>query len=617
MILYSSSRDVFIHNVDNKCILNILNDKIKEKLYHYTSESEKKSWENSLEYMSGIILKSKLPEDCTITLEYNLPISSSRIDFMISGFDKENNEKILIFELKQWSKVNIVNDSDILLETYVGNNLRKVVHPAYQVSTYKDLLCDYNKYIQNNNVLVVPCVVMHNYAIDDVINSSLFSDITKGVNMFYKNDFEKLIDFINISFVKGDNGKIINNIEKSEFYPSKKLQDTIADLMAGKECFKLLDNQMVIYDELLRNIDNSEKSVSIVEGDPGTGKSVIAINLLIEIIKKGKMAQYVSRNTAPRTVYSYELKGTMNKNSIDNLFKSSGSYTSVDKEMFDCLIVDEAHCLTERSGLFSNYGENQIKEIIESSKHAVFFIDEKQKVHLNDIGTIDEIERWANNFNRKIHKYSLSSQFRCNGSDDYLSFLDYILGITNKFEGKLNNYEFEVCDSPDELKSIINEKNKKHKARLMAGYCWNWDKKEVNNSNYHDIKIGNFGISWNLGTKQTFAVDESLNEAGCVHSVQGLEFDYVGVIIGTDLLYKGDKLTTDFHNHALTDPSFKGIKKLEKQDYEYANSIADELIKNTYRVLLTRGIKGCYIYCVDKNLNDYYKKVIKQYKQSG
>ena len=614
MILYSSSKTAFINDINDKSIIDILNNTMKEKMYHYTSESEKSSWENSLEYISEVISSSNLPDDCTIILEYNLPISSSRIDLMITGFDEQNNKKVLLFELKQWSKANIVPDSNILLETYVGNSLRRVVHPAYQVITYRDLLCDYNKYIQDENALVIPCVIMHNYVPDNIINSSLFSKILKDVNMFYKENFNKLVDFINCSFIKGDNGQIINSIDKSEFYPSKKLQDAIKDLMDGKECFNLIDSQMVIYDELLRNIDNSENSVSIVDGGPGTGKSVIAINLLVEMIKQGKMAQYVSRNTAPRAIYSYELKGTMNKNSIDNLFKTSGSYTSVDEEIFDCLIVDEAHCLIEKSGLFNNYGENQIKEIIKSSKHSIFFIDEKQKVHLNDIGTIDEIEKWANKYNKKIYKYSLLSQFRCNNSGNYLDFVDYILGIKNDFEGNIGNYEFKMCDSPNELKKIIEEKNKKYKARIIAGYCWNWDKKEIDNSDYHDIKIGDFGISWNLGAKQTFAVDDSINEAGCIHSVQGLEFDYVGIIIGNDLLYKNNKLITDFHNHASTDPSFKGIKKLEKEDSQYANLVSDKLIRNTYRVLLTRGIKGCYVYCVDESLNNYFKNLIKQIK---
>ena len=305
------------------------------------------------------------------------------------------------------------------------------------------------------------------------------------------------------------------------------------------------------------------------------------------------------------------------KPGVNDLFtegKEVITYTSVDEEIFDCLIVDEAHCLTEKSGLFNNYGENQIKEIIKSSKHNVFFIDEKQKVHLNDIGTIDEIEKWANKYNKKIYKYSLLSQFRCNNSGNYLDFVDYILGIKNDFEGNIGNYEFKMCDTPNELKKIIEEKNEKYKARIIAGYCWNWDKKEIDNSDYHDIKIGDFGISWNLGAKQTFAVDDSINEAGCIHSVQGLEFDYVGIIIGNDLLYKNNKLITDFHNHASTDPSFKGIKKLEKEDSQYANLVADKLIRNIYRVLLTRGIKGCYVYCVDESLNNYFKNLIKQFK---
>lgn len=614
MILYCSSVDKFIDDVNDKRIIDILNNSMKENLYHYTSKSEKISWRNSLEYMSNVISNSKIPNDCTVILEYNLPISSSRVDLIVSGYDELNREKVLLFELKQWSKVDVVENSDILLETYVGNGFRKVVHPAYQILTYKDLLCDYNKYIQNNNVIVVPCVVMHNYSTDEIINSEKFSGITSGVNLFYKDDFGKLINFLNDSFFNGDDSKIINNIDNSEFCPSKKLQDTISDLMSGKECFKLLDNQMVVYNQLLKDINSAEKSVSIIEGDPGTGKSVLAINLLTEMIKNGKMAQYVSRNTAPRAVYSFNLKGTMNKNNIDNLFKTSGSYTSADKEIFDCLIVDEAHCLTEKSGLFNNYGENQVKEIIASSKHAIFFIDENQRVHLNDIGTINEIEKWSKIFNRKIKKYSLTSQFRCNGSNDYLNFVDYILDIKENFDGKLNNYEFQVCDSPEELRNIIVKKNNLYKSRILAGYCWNWNKKEIDNSNYHDIKIADFEMSWNLGAKQTYAIDDSINEAGCIHSVQGLEFDYVGVIIGPDLMYDGNNIITNYHNHASTDPSFKGIKKLEKTNSEKANTLADELIKNTYRVLLTRGIKGCYVYCVDENLNNYYKKLVEELK---
>ena len=392
------------------------------------------------------------------------------------------------------------------------------------------------------------------------------------------------------------------------------MQENIDKLLKGNKEFKLIDNQMIIYDEILSAIKKEENNVIIVEGGPGTGKSVIAVNLLATLTNQGKLCQYVSRNTAPRVIYGTKLKGTLNKTSIDNLFKTSGAYTETDKDIFDVLIVDEAHCLTEKSGLFNNYGENQIKEIINSSKCSIFFIDEKQKVHLNDIGTKNEIKRWATNLNANIIEFKLESQFRCNGSDNYLKFIDYILGNTNNYVGKIN-YDIAVCDTPQELETLIKIKNaENNKSRIVAGYCWNWNKDEINNTDYHDIQIGDYGISWNLGAKQTFAIDDSINEAGCVHSVQGLEFDYVGVIIGEDLYFKDEKVCTNFQNHASSDPAFKGIKKLYKENKELAIEISNTIIKNTYRVLLTRGIKGCYIYCVDKDLNNYIKECTNNYK---
>ena len=242
--------------------------------------------------------------------------------------------------------------------------------------------------------------------------------------------------------------------------------------------------------------------------------------------------------------------------------------------------------------------------------NSINFIDEKQKVHLNDIGTKNEIKRWAANLNANIIEFKLESQFRCKGSDNYLKFIDYILGNTNNYVGKIN-YDIAVCDTPQELEALIKIKNaENNKSRIVAGYCWNWNKDEINNTDYHDIQIGDYGISWNLGAKQTFAIDDSINEAGCVHSVQGLEFDYVGVIIGEDLYFKDGKVCTDFQNHASSDPSFKGIKKMYKENEIMAREISDTIIKNTYRVLLTRGIKGCYIYCVNEELNNYFKEQI-------
>ena len=245
----------------------------------------------------------------------------------------------------------------------------------------------------------------------------------------------------------------------------------------------------------------------------------------------------------------------------------------------------------------------------------MFFIDESQRVTTSDIGSVEEIEKWALYEGAEVSYMELISQFRCNGSDGYLAWLDNVLEIreTANYDIKDIDYDIRICDTPNEVRDIVVEKNSSpNHARLLAGYCWNWLKEGKNNSNVHDIRIGDFEMSWNLGNTSTYAIDdESINEVGCIHTSQGLEFDYVGVIIGEDMRYENGRIITDFTKRANTDQSMKGIKKLYKESPQKAEKLADEIIKNTYRTLMTRGMKGCYIYCVDKKLRDYLKEQIK------
>ena len=611
MIVYSDSVKNFCDNVTS--ISDILNNRFKELFHKYSNSSEIDSWKNSLKYFSNILSETTIPDECTITLEYNIPLTSNRIDLILTGF---NNKKpvIFVFEFKQWQYVNDVSESDYLVQTTLNGNIQEVVHPGYQVWSYSEIIKNYNEYIQINDIDVNACLLMHNYIFndDDVLLQKKYEPFMKNINYFGSNNIKELIDYLNTSLTSGDNGEIISNVDNSKIKPSFKIQTEINHLIGKNKFFNMIDQQIVVYDKIMSIIKNEEEgNVIIVKGRPGTGKSIIAINLLNAITNSGKTCQYVSRNTAPRVIYSYTLKGELKKTLIDYLFRSSGSYTEAGEKSINTLIVDEAHCLTEKSGLFNNYGVNQIMEIIKSSKNSVFFIDELQQVHLNDIGTIDNIKKIANNLNYKITELSLDYQFRCNGSDEYLSFVDYILGLNDKLPSNSINYDFKIIDSPNELFKIIKKKNEINPSRLVAGYCWNWNKKEMNNTNYHDIKIGDFEISWNLGQNQTFAIDDSINEAGCVHSVQGLEFDYVGVIIGKDVKYKDNHVITDYNAHGSADPSFKGIKKMFKSSECEAKIIADKLIKNAYRVLLTRGAKGCYIYCQDEEYREFIKNVIK------
>lgn len=484
--------------------------------------------------------------------------------------------------------------------------------------SYAQLIKDYNAAVQDNHVNLAPCAFLHNYIRHDhdPLDDDQYEAYTSEAPAFTKGQVSDLREFIKKCVKTGDKKEILYLVDHGAIRPSKSLQNTIASMLEGNEEFIMIDEQRVVYEEIIkfstRCQKDHKKRTIICKGGPGTGKSVVAVRLLGELTQRGQMVQYVSKNSAPRQVYAAKLKGKIKKSSVDNMFKGSGMYTEVGDNMVHTLLVDEAHRLNEKSGMFHNMGENQIKEIIHAAGCSVFFIDESQRVTMDDIGSVEEIKKWAKEAGSEVTEMELLSQFRCNGSNGYLAWIDDLLEIRETANYNLDGLDYEVrlCDDPSEVLRIILEKNRAaNRARILAGYCWNWPKENRKNSNYHDITIGDFGISWNLDGGQAFAISESsVNEAGCIHTTQGLEFDYVGVIIGDDIRYENGQVVTDFTKRAKTDQSLKGIKKMYKEDPGKAYERADEIIKNTYRTLMTRGMKGCYIYCTDPGMREYIRK---------
>lgn len=618
MLVYEGIKSSFINDVD----LNLITDKIlrrfKEVFHRSTGESEVNSWRESMLRMRGVLADSAIPDNAGVAIEFNIPHTSNRIDFLLSGYDARKKNSIIIIELKQWTHANAVEGKDGVVSTFTGRAQREVTHPSYQAWSYASLIDSYNQDVYDKNVSLHPCAFLHNYNLsdDDPLNNEQYKDYINAAPMFGSKDFEKLRDFIKNYVTEGDDKEGLYIIENGKIKPSKMLQDSFSSVLKGNKEFVLIDDQKVIFEEALKigvnaHIHN-EKNVLIVEGGPGTGKSVLAINLLKQFLNRSFNAFYVTKNSAPREVFKAKLK-IDRMSGLNNLFKGSGCFYECEPNSFDVLIVDEAHRLNKKSGLFSNLGENQIKEIINSSLFSIFFIDENQRVTLKDNGSIDEIKKYAKYYNAGIHQMELKSQFRCDGSDGYLAWLDNILEIKETANFDLDNkYDFKVFDDPNELRKAIVEKNKKNnKSRLVAGYCWNWISEGKNKSNVYDINIPNynFAMSWNLGNSNTWAIDkESINEIGCIHTCQGLEFDYVGVIIGDDLRYENGHIITDYTKRAKTDQSLKGINKIAKEEgKEEADKIADSIIKNTYKTLMTRGMKGCYVFCTDKNLSEYLK----------
>ena len=299
------------------------------------------------------------------------------------------------------------------------------MHPSYQAWSYAQLIRDYNASVQDRRVKLSPCACLHNYIRheNDPIDAKQYEEYIEEAPAYTKGQLPELRNFIKRSIKKGDKKEILYLVDHGKIRPSKSLQNAIGSMLKGNREFVMIDEQKVAYEEILRLSLLSQKDLKkrtiIVQGGPGTGKTVIAVNLLAELTQRDQMVQYVSKNSAPRQVYLKKLKGQMKKSSVDNMFKGSGTYTEAGNNVAHTLLVDEAHRLNEKSGMFHNLGENQIKEIIHAAFCSVFFIDESQRVTMDDIGSVAEIEHWAKEEGSEIHYLELQSQFRCNGSDGY------------------------------------------------------------------------------------------------------------------------------------------------------------------------------------------------------
>lgn len=612
MIVYLATKTEFIGDVFSNCIEEKILSEFKARLHRSVSHSEVQSWKNSLGYMHRVLVDSDIPNDAGVAIEFNIPQTSKRIDFIVTGLDADRQRSAVIVELKQWEKVE-ATEKDAIVKTFIGGSTREISHPSYQAWSYAALLEDFNEAVRTEPILLRPCAYLHNCAASSTINSPFYEEYTDKAPAFLKTDAQKLRDFIRQHVRFGDSGDTMYRIVKGKIRPSKSLADSLKSMLTGNREFLMIDDQKLVYEtalHLAKHSGSKHKNVLVVDGGPGTGKSVVAINLLVELTQRGQLAQYVTKNAAPRAVYESKLTGSMSKSRIGNLFTGSGAFTETLPNAFDTLIVDEAHRLNEKSGMFQNLGDNQIKEIIHSAKFSVFFIDEDQRVTFKDIGAKEEIRRWATECGAQVQELALESQFRCNGSDGYLAWVDNILQIRETANPTLDgiNYEFKVCGSPQELRELVLERNKlNNKARMVAGYCWDWVSK--GKSNLIDIVIpeNDFSARWNLAADGNLWIlkPESVNEVGCIHTCQGLEVDYIGVIIGPDLVARDGILQARPETRARTDASIKGYKSMLRNDPANARLKATQIIKNTYRTLLTRGQKGCFVYSVDAETNRY------------
>ncbi|TDB36926.1 MAG: DUF2075 domain-containing protein [Actinobacteria bacterium] len=623
MLVYQATKAEFMDDVDHDVIADHITTAFERKL-HRANPREVNSWKNSMEYMYKVLNSDAIPGGCGVAIEFGVPYTASRIDFLLTGRRDGDHDSAVIIELKQWQALEAIPTKDGIVRTFVGGAHREVSHPSYQAWSYSHMIENYNEAVRDAQIELLPCAYLHNYKVSegyDPLLDPAYLEYLEQAPVFCSGDALKLRDFICRHITHSDDGQVLYSIESGKLRPSKSLQDALASMLHGNDEFIMIDDQKVVFEQaahLAREARRTgTKQVLIVRGGPGTGKSVVAINLLVRMTNEEMVCQYVSKNSAPRNVYSKLLRGKHRTAYIKSLFRGPGKFHEHTGAPLDAVIVDEAHRLNEKSGMYGNEGENQIKEIIAASQFSVFFIDESQRVTIKDIGTVSDIKTHALAAGAQIHEAELFSQFRCNGSDGYLAWLDDVLGIRAAEEDiAALDYDFRVFDDPNEMHAAIAEKNvETNKARVVAGYCWEWPTSGQSNPSHREVNLPahDYSRSWNLKSSDTWAIDEgSVEQVGCIHTCQGLEFDYVGVIVGDDMRVEDAKIITDYTGRAQSDASLKGIKKMAKEDPERAARIADEVIRNTYRVLMTRGMKGCYVFCTDSSLAEFLRSQVPQ-----
>ncbi len=620
MIVYSANKYLFVQDVKTGVIATKILELLRKKGLNGGQEREFESWHNSMKFMRDIVDDSEIDDDVQIAIEYNIPQTSKRVDFIIIGADAKDKENIVIVELKQWSRAEVVDDDmHFSVRTFVANDKRIMCHPSYQAYSYSRFLNNYSQAINERNIHLIPCAYLHNYlpAYKPALSADIYKEWYTTAPFFIMDEVQQFNDFIKKYVTrKSAHGDLLYQIENGRIRPTKSLQDALATMVRGTPVFDLLDEQAVCFDMCVRTmlqcLKDQKKRTILIQGGPGTGKSVLAVNLLMHYITSTCNAAYVTKNSAPRQAFLSILSQNKAENiaEISQLFRSPFGLSQVPANSYDCLIVDEAHRLVKK--MYGDWhGENQVKECIQASLLTVFMLDEDQAVTTKDIGSVQEITRWCMELGSTIimrEETKLTSQFRCNGSDAYIQFIDNLLQRNQeRISVPLSelNYDFRVFDDASTMRAALREKNAiDNKARMVAGYCYDWDVK--NHRGDVDIVLpGGFQAKWNLANDKIWAINpKSFEEVGCIHTAQGLEFDYVGVLIGKDLTYDKSTCRVVTDKTAISrDDNSSGIRTASDAD-------ARRLILNTYKTLLTRGQKGCYVYCEDEALRDYLKATV-------
>lgn len=565
-------------------------------------ESEQRSWRNSLPALAEDLAAAGL-DAVDVLLEYALPLTSQRADVILAGTHPETgNPSFVVVELKQWTAAEPFEGDDALVS--VTGLPEPVLHPARQVDGYRRYLTNYLVNLHDHEDWVDAVAYLHGAESDQGV-----SGILKGgdVPVFTGGRREALRSYLKERLSGGGSAEVLLG---SAVRPSTKLMQVAADEVRDREQFILLGDQQLAVDMIRHEVHRAgtKKRVIVVSGGPGSGKSAIALSALGELAREGKTVLHATGSRS----FTQTMRKVAGHRSRDtqSLFKYFNSFTKALPDEIDVLIADEAHRIRQTSNnRFTRAADRsdrlQIDELISAARVPVFLLDDHQVVRKGELGSVREIEAFARAQGLEVVRIELDEQFRCGGSAAYVDWVEQILGLNDgvPFEAALPDDDplvVEVVDSPWELERCLRERNDNgYTARISAGYCWQWSDAKRDGL-VDDVVIGDWARPWNnkedrrVGTAPPSALwatqEGGFDQVGCVYTAQGFEFDWAGVIIGPDLVWRDGRFETV--RSANKDPHFRNPKTVPDEDF-------DLLVRHVYKVLLTRGMIGTILYSPD------------------
>ena len=621
MALLRSSVAGFETQLASGSVVEQLMSRLLATTGRHASEGEVRSWKASLPVLVHDLVSAGL-SNVEVIVEFQLPLTSKRVDAVLAGIDpKTGRDSYVLVELKQWHEAALYEESPSLVHQDAYGN-RPVLHPVEQAAGYAEYMVDYLPALTSGDAKVVSCAYLHNatrMSVSDLFDyrgrpeSALF---TGDARSDFHNFLTQHLDATHPGIEPAD------RLMSMRSAPSRQLLAVAAEEIQHREQFVLLGEQKAAYELVMHEVSQARradhKTVVIITGGPGSGKSVIALSLMGELARQGHTVLHATGSRSfTQTLRTVAGKGSTR---VKSMFKYFNSFIEAEPNSLDVLILDEAHRIRETS--VNRYTKKhlrterpQIDELMAAARVPVFLLDQYQVVRPGELGTVEEIRDYAADRGFQVREVSLDDQFRCGGSEGFITWVQRLLGLAPG--GPVNwepdgSFEVGMVNSPEEMQSLLEDEIAQgFGARMTAGYCWPWSDPDPQGNLVADVHIGDWSRPWNVKADRAvggappsalWATDPAgFGQVGCVYTAQGFEYDWNGVIFGPDLVWRTDHWETV--RSANKDPDFRNTKKVTNEEFH-------RLVLNVYKVLLTRGMIGTLIYSVDPETHSFLSSLV-------